>query len=137
MTLNVDGLIQKLEEANNQIRAAQQEKKLLEDKLSEAISDEVKAQLADKDYGCGTANINTGKYKVKVVVGKKVKWDENQLGSIYREIQSSGHNPDEYIKTTYSVSEASYKAWPSTIKQTFEPARTVEPGKPVITFEGV
>ena len=95
----------------------------------------MKEQLSDKDYNCGTATVETEHYKVKAVVTKKVKWDQDGLREAYAQISASGENPDEYINTEYDVSEAKFKAWPTKIQNFFVSSRTVEPSKVKYSFE--
>lgn len=111
------------------------EKAELEHVLADSISQDVSSQLADKDYGCGTANILTNDYKIKVVISKDVKYEQSGLADLFDRIKESGENPTDYIKVKFDVSEMAYKNWPSKIQSEFEPYRTVQPSKPKITFE--
>lgn len=108
-----------------------------EAKLQETIQDKVTAELATKDYGCGTVNIVEDDIKIKVVVSKKVKWDNSQLERIYNDIKESGADVSAYLKISYTVNENNYKAWGDNIQAYFEPARTVEVSKPAIKIERV
>lgn len=107
----------------------------IKDLLNAEITKEAMEQLKDNDYGCGTANIETDRYKVKVTVSKGVKWDEVVLRNIAEQIREGGQNPEDYIKYKLSVSETDYKKFGDNIQAVFEPARTVEPSKPVIKIE--
>ena len=135
MTNTLDNLLGSIEAVNNQLEQLKREKAQLEATLAESVADSVHQQLSDKDYGCGTATINTDAYKVKVVISKDVKYDQEKLADLFDKIRQSGEDPFEYIKVKYDVSETAYKNWPSNIRQAFEPARTVEPSKPKITFD--
>lgn len=103
--------------------------------LDAEIAKQASVQLKDKDYGCGTATIETALHKIKLVVSKKVKWDEKQLFSIREKIVEAGKNPNDFIKEKLSVSETAYKEFDDEIKEVFEPARSVEPSAPVIKIE--
>ena len=92
-------------------------------------------QFKDKDYGCGTANLETPSLKIKCVVSKKVKWDEGELRKIAEQIRASGNNPENFIKYKLSVSEAAFKGFSPEIQEAFVPARSVEPSAPKITIE--
>jgi hypothetical protein len=46
-------------------------------------------------------------------------------------IRAAGDDPAEYVETTFRVSERKYAAWPTAIREGFEAARTVKPGKPI------
>jgi len=135
MTNNLDNLLGSIEAVNIQLDKLKREKTQLEATLAESVADNVCSQLSDKDYGCGTATIDTDAYRVKVVISKDVKYDQEKLAILFDKIEQSGDEPREYIKVKYDVAEAAYKNWPSNIRQAFEPARTVEPSRPKITFE--
>lgn len=110
-----------------------------EAKLSTALleihKNEILKNLEGKDYGCGTVNLETPAGKIKVVISKNVKWDQDGLAKIWNSIESAGEDPTEYINLKYDVSENSYKSWPSHIKKSFEPIRIVEQSNPKITLE--
>ncbi len=130
-------LLLSIKEADEAIENFKRAKAIHENELQNLLSEDVTKQLADKDYGCGTANIQTDKFKIKCVISKKVEYDQKQLGDIFDRIQKSGENPLEYMKVKYDVAETAYKNWPSNIKSVFEPARSVEQSKVKITFEKI
>ena len=103
--------------------------------LEDAIIKEADEQLSDKDYGCGTANIETEFAKIKVVVRKGVKWDEFKLREVANSIKAAGQDPEAYIKYKMSVSETAYKNFEPEIQNVFKEARTVQPSKPSISYE--
>jgi len=113
------------------------QRKDIQSKLDEKVLELANAELATKEYGCGTVNLQEGNYKFKVVVSKKVKWDNSQLERIHQEIKDSGVDPSAYLKVSYTVNENNYKAWGDNIQGYFEPARTVEVTKPTIKIERV
>ena len=135
VNFTVDSVLSDLSDIDYRIEELKRQRSALETDLNDFIGSDVAQQLESKDYGCGTANVETNDFKVKVVVSKKVKWNQPQLAGIYAQIQASGENPADYIKVSYDVSETAYKAWPEKISKAFEPARTVEASKPKITFE--
>lgn len=94
--------------------------------LEAEIEQEIIDQLSDKDYGAGTATINAGRYVIKAEVKKTIKWDQEGLSNLYHEITIGGGDPDEYMKTTHSVSEVDWKKWNPNIQEEFAPHRTVE-----------
>jgi hypothetical protein len=61
---------------------------------------------------------------------KKVEWDQARLGAMVARIRAAGDDPTEYVETSYRVPERKYGAWPAAIRDGFEAARTVKPGKP-------
>ncbi len=111
------------------------QKKQLETALSVMAEPEILAQLSGKDYGAGTATIVSEKYKIKYVVSKKVKWNQEMLDGVSRELVARGEDPREYITVKFDVSENAYKNWPISLQSIFESARTVEIGSPTITIE--
>lgn len=135
----IDELNNKIFELNSTIAPAlatlNGKKQELQSQMDEEISKIAARELASKQYGCGTANLETSMHKIKVVVSKKIKWDEKQLKNISEQIRTSGQDPEVYIKYKLSVSETAYKGFPENIQAVFEPAREVMPNKPKITIE--
>tara|TARA_R110000851_G_scaffold111570_2_gene235093 strand:+ start:507 stop:953 length:447 start_codon:yes stop_codon:yes gene_type:complete len=125
-------LEQTIADKANTLRAKRSE---LNSELKELIATRAMEQLRDKDYGCGTANIDLARHKVKVTVSKKVKWNEEILRDVANQIKEGGQDPEDYIKYKLSVSETSYKGFGDNIQKVFEQARTVEPSAPVIKIE--
>lgn len=119
-------LLKRLRHAENELRDAQMIVRNLKAEIIEANKDGIAAALRSKDDPFGTVTIENIKFNVP----KQVKWDQDKLEHLYKEI---GETANEYIKIKYDVSESAYKAWPSVIKEQFEPARTVNTGS--ITFE--
>lgn len=100
--------------------------------IAQIYNTQITEQLADKDYGCGTATIEGAKF----VIAKTVKWDQAGLKKLYEQIRAGNENPDEYIKIKFDVSEAAFTHWPTPIRESFEPFRTVTPSKIKITLKG-
>ena len=130
-----DKLIAMIAGCDQVINSAKNKKDEYESQLMAMIAPEVQNSLSDKDYGCGTATIETETKKIKVTVSKRVKWDQDKLKALWFDIETNGDNPEEYIKVKYDVSENAYKSWPSSIANAFEPARTVEVSKPTLKIE--
>lgn len=114
------------------VTALQDARNKINDSLSLELAKQAADKLSDNDYGCGTANIETARHKIKVTVSKKVKWDEKQLFNIKQKIINAGKNPSEYIKEKLSVTEAAYKGFNPDIQKVFEIAREVTPSAPKI-----
>jgi len=123
--------IKKQEDALASIR------KQTEEMIVSVAGDELQKQFEGAEYGCGTATLNPVGYKIKVVIGKKVTWEQDGLKQVAEQLVSAGQDPAEYIKAKYDVSETAYKNWPSSLQAMFQPHRTVEPSKPKITVEAV
>ena len=109
--------------------------KILEAEILSMAREDIASQLAKGEYGTGTATISADGMKVKVVVSKKVNYDQEGLAAVRQQLASNGEDPNEYVGVKYDVSEAAYKGWPSSLKAMFEPYRTVEPSKPTIKIE--
>ena len=88
--------------------------------------------LAQKEEPYGVVRINN----LEVTFPKKVTYDEVQLARIAEDIKTAGENPSDYIKISYEVSEAKFKAWPEFIKKQFLDARTVKQGNPSVKLKG-
>lgn len=128
-------IIADIKEAKAIIAAATSGKARLEGELMAKLGDQVQAQLADKDYGTGTANVVAAGHKIKVVVSKKVSYDQQGLKALAETLASRGEEPSEYLDIKYGVAEGAYKNWPSSLQALVEPHRTVEHSKPTITIE--
>jgi len=100
--------------------------------IAQHYQQQITEQLADKDYGCGTATVDGAKFEIS----KTVKWDQAGLKNLYEQILAGNENPDEYINLKLDVAESKYKAWPTPIRESFEPFRTVTPSKIKITLKG-
>ena len=146
MTKTIEEMISDIEKIDDQIFEINQtiadkvaslnkKKEDIKKSLDEEVSKIAIVELKDKDYGCGTANIETDRYKVKVTVSKKIKWDQSALRNVANQISVAGQDPEDFIKYKLSVSETDYKKFPDEIQKAFEPARTVEPSVPTVKIE--
>lgn len=124
-------LIELLEAIGSRIKTAQGE---VAKALTARYADHAKAQLLTEGKDTGTTHIFDGEFDVTVEIDKTVKWDQKQLATIFERIAASGDKPGQYIELKYAVSEAKFKAWPETLRQPFEAARSVTPGKPKFTL---
>ena len=77
----------------------------------------------------GVVHFDDGNVRVTADQPKKVEWDQKQLRELKRRIRNAGDNPDEFIETSYRVSETKYQAWHESLRAQFAPARTVKVGK--------
>ncbi len=76
----------------------------------------------------GTVHFSDGDYRVTSTLVKKVEWDQERLKDVVSAIKKHGDNPDEYVDTSYKISETKYTAWPEHIKNIFKPARVLKTG---------
>ena len=91
-------------------------------------------QAAGKDTG--VARVTDGRFVIVAELPKKVKWDQTKLAAAVRTIVEQWRdNPAQYVTTEYKISEAAYTAWPLIVRKLFEPARTVEHGRPTFRIE--
>lgn len=98
------------------------------------FADQARTQLHALGKDTGTTHITEGDYDIAIEIGKDTQWDQRQLHAIWSRIAASGEDPGQYIVTKYSVSEAKFKAWPDTLRQPFEAARTMKPKAPKFTL---
>lgn len=82
---------------------------------------------AGKDFG--TVRFNDGQVRITVDTPKRVSWDQKQLAEIAERIAASGERVQEYVDIEFSVPESRFNNWPAALREQFEPARTVKPGK--------
>lgn len=82
-----------------------------------------------------TVRVEDGEFVIVADLPKRVKWDQARLAAIVEEIRAAGEDPTEYVTIEFKVRERNYAAWPNSIRSAFEPARTVETGKPVYRIE--
>lgn len=84
----------------------------------------------------GTVHFDDGPVTITANLPKRVKWDQQKLASITETIRNEwGEDPAQYVKTELKVSETAYTSWPDVIRKLFEPARTLETGKPSYRIE--
>ncbi|MBU6339296.1 MAG: hypothetical protein KGQ36_04900 [Rickettsiales bacterium] len=83
-------------------------------------------RLDSKDTG--TVHFSDGDFKVTSVLTKKVEWNQDRLKDVVSAIRKHGDNVDEYVDTSYKISETKYSAWPEHIKNIFKPARVLKTG---------
>ena len=84
--------------------------------------------MAGKDTG--TVRFQDGSVEVTAELSKKVEWDQARLARLAEEIRTGGENPLDYLEIAFKVPERAYTAWPERIRKAFEPARTVQTGRP-------
>lgn len=90
-------------------------------------------QTAGKDTG--TIRFDDGTVTVIADLPKRVDWDQAQLAQLVERISAAGDDPAEYVDVSFKVPERKYAAWPESIRQTFEPARTVRTGALKVKLE--
>ena len=111
------------------------QKSVLESGLQSKYLRQVETAFREEGRDSGTVTLVDDAHKVKVNVPKRVKWHARELAAICARIRDNGDDPAEYVKTELKVDERAYQAWPQAIRSVFEPARTVETGKPSFAIE--
>lgn len=120
-------LIQERQQTLDQIKTLQSRVEEIEDQIFEAVKDQVKDQ--------GATTIRNNGHKITVTIPMRTSWDEKKLREIAERIRAANDDPEQYIQYKLSVPESKYKAFPDAVRQIFEPARTVKPGKRNIKVE--
>ena len=105
--------------------------------ISEIVADGADQQRAAQDKETGAVNFVRDGIKVTHTISKSVTWDQKELGAIAARIAGAGENPNDYMTSSYKVSERDFKNWSKAVQNVFNKARTVKPGKPKITFKEV
>ena len=98
------------------------------------FGEQARAALRESGRDFGTAHVNDGALRVKYELPKKVTWNQAILKEMAERIAASGEKVEDYIDVKLSVSESRYSNWPTTLREQFAAARTVEEGKPSITL---
>lgn len=98
------------------------------------FGEQARAALRESGRDFGTAHINDGALRVKYELPKKVTWNQAILKEMAERIAASGDKIEDYIDVKLSVPESRYSNWPTTLREQFAAARTVEEGKPSITL---
>ena len=99
----------------------------------EEIDDEIFSLVQDKVKPQGSTTLEQDGIKITVTIPMRTSWDENKLREIAAKISSHGDNPEDFIQYKLSVPETKYKNFPEPVRNLFEPARTIKPGKKQIT----
>ena len=118
------------EEAEDAAKAARSLADWLNGAIALRYADRAAAARRADGKDTGTVRLDDGEVTVIADLPKKVEWDQATLGKMVARIHAAGDDPAEYVETTFRVSERKYAAWPSAIREGFEAARTVKPGKP-------
>ncbi|NTU68956.1 MAG: hypothetical protein HGB02_08765 [Chlorobiaceae bacterium] len=83
----------------------------------------------------GVVHMNVDGVKVSETIAKTITWDQEKLAAIYDRIMIAGDNPLTYMRQKFDVPEKQYSEFPKPVRNIFDEARTVKPGKPSIKFE--
>ena len=126
--LSPDQLLFLQSQANEQLQKAKMLKEWLDNSIALKYR-ELASNIRKVEYkDTGTVHFTDGDYKITSVLSKKVEWDQNKIKVVVAAIKDHGDNPDEYVETSYKISETKYTAWPEHIKNIFKPARLLKNG---------
>jgi uncharacterized Zn ribbon protein len=118
------------EEAEDAAKAARHLADWLNGAIALRYGDRAAAARRAEGKDSGTVRLDDGEVTVIADLPKKVEWDQAALGGLVARIRAAGDDPAEYVETSFRISERKYAAWPASIREGFEAARTVKPGKP-------
>jgi hypothetical protein len=118
------------EEAEDAAKAARSLADWLNGAITLRYADRAAAARRTEGKDTGTVRLDDDEITVIAELPKRVEWDQAMLGQLVARIRGAGDDPEEYVETTYRVPERKYGAWPAAIREGFEAARTVKPGKP-------
>lgn len=117
-------------EASAALAAAKAHAELVDRALDLKYGLLAQAQRLAAGKDAGSVTFNDGPVRVSVELPKKVEWDQAALAHIADRIRAAGQDPSEFLEVTYKVSESKYIAWPTSMRASFDPARTLKTGKP-------
>jgi hypothetical protein len=118
------------EEAEDTAKAARSLADWLNAAIALRYADRAAAARRAEGKDAGVVRIEDGEVTVVADLPKKIEWDQKKLGQMVARICAAGDDPSEFIETVFRVSERKYGAWPTAIREGFEPARLVKTGKP-------
>ncbi len=123
------------EDAKQAVENAKRYKAALDEVLALKYDEAISRVRQMSNKPTGIVRIQDGDHTIISDVPKRPAWDQKQLAEIATRIQASGDDPAEYMETTYKVPENRFKSWPSSIRETFLPARTLKVGKTTYRVE--
>ena len=122
-----------LADLQQESEAALKRAKAAKSRLDGALVLKYGAQAADARRAAskdtGTVRFDDGDTTVVADLPKRVDWDQIQLAAMVERIRAAGDDSAEYVEISFKVAERNYAAWPTAIREGFEPARTVRPGQ--------
>lgn len=131
--MNTLELFERREVLKGEIAKLRSDLKAVNDQLEAAYLPMARSQLALDGKDFGTAHVQFGNQRLKVVVGKKVTWDQNKLRDALESM--STENARHYGKLTFAVEERKYTTAPPSIRAVLEECRTTEVGTVTIEIE--
>jgi hypothetical protein len=68
---------------------------------------------------------------------KRPEYDQQKLKDAIEALRKWGEAPEDYVGIEVKVSETKFGAWPTAVRELFEPARTIRVGKPSYRLERI
>jgi hypothetical protein len=134
--LPVDQLALLVDEAVEALDRARRVKDRLDGALDLRYGARASTARAKADKATGTVRFDDGEFVIIADLPKRVRWDQARLAEAVETIRRDWNDdPAQYVRTELKVSETAYGSWPAAIRRLFEPARTVEIGKPSYRIE--
>lgn len=121
--------------ANEALRSAKAISDWLEGAIALKYTDRAVMARMEASKDTGTVRFEDGAVTVIADLPKRVDWDQAQLAGLVERISAAGDDPAEYVDVSFKVPERKYAAWPESIRQNFEPARTVRTGALKVKLE--
>lgn len=118
------------QDADERLRAAKTLCDWLDGAIALKYGDQAQEARRAEGKDTGAVRLQDGPVTVVAELPKRVDWDQAMLAGLVERIRADGADPAEYVDISFSVPERNYTAWPTDIRQEFEPARTVRTGKP-------
>ena len=118
------------QDADERLRSARTLCDWLDGAIALKYGDQAQEVRRAEGKDTGTVRLQDGPVTVVAELAKRVDWDQATLANLVERIRADGADPAEYVDIAFSVPERKYTAWPTDIRQEFEPARTVRTAKP-------
>ncbi len=125
--------LQEATDAN--VRSAKAISDWLEGAIALKYTDRAVMARMEASKDTGTVRFDDGAVTVIADLPKRVDWDQAALAGLVERISAAGDDPAEYVDVSFKVPERKYAAWPESIRQNFEPARTVRTGTLKVKLE--
>ena len=133
--LPADQLMDLQQQAADHFEKAKRLKEWIDAAISIKYQNDISLLRNKQNKATGSIYLRDGSFKVTSIIPKKVDWDQEKLKDVVSAIKKHGDNVDEYVETSYKISETKYSAWPEHIKNIFKPARVVRTGKESFKIE--
>ena len=121
-------------EANDVLKKAKDLKEWIDNAVAFKYEEQMKLLRNTLGKDTGVVHIEEHGVKISCDQSKKPAWYQKKLSEIVQRISQSGDDPSEFVDISYKVSERKYEAWPSSLKEVFEGARTLKTGKPTYSL---